>query len=126
VSVRRDCRNKPRRQGSPGPSKVRPARTAVPSKRVVSSSDARALKQARAQADAAIAKSNVADARLRDAIDILPQGVVFLDPEERYILWNKQYAEIYRGSADQFRIGRKLEDTLRVGVARQLPRRDRT
>ena len=118
MSVRRDCRNKPRRQGSPGPSKVRPARSAVPSKRVVSSSDARALKQARAQADAAIAKSNVADARLRDAIDILPQGVVFLDPDERYILWNKQYAEIYKGSADQFRIGRKLEDTLRVGVAR--------
>ncbi len=117
MSVHRDCRNKPRRQGSPGAAKVRPARAAVP-KRAVSSRDARALKQARAQADAAIAKSNAADARLRDAIDILPQGVVFLDPEERYILWNKQYAEIYKGSADQFQVGRKFEDTLRVGVAR--------
>ena len=93
MSVRRDCRNKPRKQGSPGASKVRPARTTMPSKRVAPDSDARALKQARALADAAIAKSNVADARLRDAIDILPQGVVFLDPEERYILLNKQYAE---------------------------------
>ena len=127
MSVRRDCRNKPRRQSPPGASKARPARAAASSKRVASNSDARALKHARAQADAAIAKSNVADARLRDAIDILPQGVVFLDPEGRYILWNRQYAEIYKGSADRFQVGRKLEETLRVGVARrQLPRRDRT
>ena len=105
MSVRRDCRNKPRKQGPPGRRKWRPARTAAPSERVASSSDARALKHARAQADAAIAKSNAAHARLREALEILPQGIVFLDTEGRYILWNQKYADIYKRSADLFKVG---------------------
>ena len=80
--------------------------------------DSRALVDARAEAEAAIAKSHAADTRLRDAIDILPQGVVFLDAEGRYILWNQQYADIYKGSADLFKVGRRLEETLRIGVER--------
>jgi diguanylate cyclase (GGDEF)-like protein/PAS domain S-box-containing protein len=67
------------------------------------------------RAQAAAAK---AEARLRAAIDALPEGVVFLDEEGRYILWNQRYAEIYHESADLFAPGRKLEDTLRIGVAR--------
>ncbi|MGP0088893.1 MAG: EAL domain-containing protein [Xanthobacteraceae bacterium] len=59
-----------------------------------------------------------AHARLRDAIDILPQGIVFLDAEGRYILWNQQYAEIYKRSADLFKPGARLADTLRIGVER--------
>ena len=59
-----------------------------------------------------------AHARLRDAIDILPHGLVFLDPDGRYILWNQQYADIYKRSADLFQSGARLEDTLRIGVAR--------
>jgi signal transduction histidine kinase/ActR/RegA family two-component response regulator len=59
-----------------------------------------------------------AEMRLREAIDVLPEGLVFLDPEGRYVLWNKKYAEIYHRSADLFRQGVKLADTLRVGVAR--------
>jgi signal transduction histidine kinase len=55
---------------------------------------------------------------LLEAIDALPEGIVFLDPEGRYRLWNKSYAEIYHGTADLFRIGARLEDTLRVGVHR--------
>ena len=59
-----------------------------------------------------------AEQRLREAIEALPQGIVFLDAEGRYILWNRQYAEIYRKSADLFRPGDRLADTLREGVAR--------
>ena len=77
-----------------------------------------ALDAARAEADAAIEQARRAHARLRNALDILPEGIVFLDHEGRYILWNKQYAEIYKRSADLFRPGARLEDTLRVGVAR--------
>jgi PAS domain-containing protein len=72
----------------------------------------------RAEADAAIAEARKSHERLREAIDILPQGVVFLDAEGRYILWNKKYAEMYRRSSDLFRPGARLEDTIRVGVAR--------
>jgi CheY-like chemotaxis protein len=68
---------------------------------------------ARAEADAQTAQD-----RLREAIDLLPEGVVFLDAEGRYVLWNKRYAEIYHRSADLFAPGARLADTLRVGVAR--------
>lgn len=67
---------------------------------------------------AAEARAVRADDRLRDALEALPEGVVFLDAEGRYILWNSRYAQIYHGSADLFEPGRKLADTLRIGVYR--------
>ncbi len=72
----------------------------------------------RAEAEAAIADARKSHERLREAIDILPQGIVFLDAEGRYILWNKKYAEIYSGSSDLFKPGARLQDTIRVGVER--------
>jgi signal transduction histidine kinase len=66
----------------------------------------------------ALERAAVAERRLRVAIDALPEGVVFLDPEGRYILWNQRYSEIYHRSADLFAPGRKLSETLAVGVAR--------
>ena len=72
----------------------------------------------RAEVEAAIANARKSHERLREAIDILPQGIVFLDAEGRYILWNKKYAEIYSRSADLFRPGAKLQDTIRIGVER--------
>lgn len=76
------------------------------------------IAKARAEAAEAIAAAKFAHARLRDAFEILPQGIVFLDAEGRYILWNQKYADIYKGSADLFRVGIKLAETLRIGVAR--------
>jgi diguanylate cyclase (GGDEF)-like protein/PAS domain S-box-containing protein len=73
---------------------------------------------ARRRAEAAVAEARKSHERLREALDILPQGIVFLDGEGRYILWNKKYAEIYNRSSDLFRPGARLEDTIRVGVAR--------
>ena len=67
--------------------------------------DKAALGAARAIAATALESARAADARLREAIDILPQGIVFLDAEGRYVLWNKQYAEIYKRSADLFEVG---------------------
>jgi len=67
----------------------------------------------RAQAEAKAARD-----RLRAAIDAFPEGVVFLDREGRYILWNDRYAEIYHRSADLFAPGRALAETLRIGVER--------
>ncbi|HEY0220067.1 MAG TPA: EAL domain-containing protein [Afipia sp.] len=81
-------------------------------------SDISEVVRSRAEADAAIAEAQKAHDRLREAIDILPQGIVFLDPDGRYILWNKKYSEIYNTSADLFQAGARLEDTLRIGVER--------
>ena len=65
-------------------------------------SDAR---RAEAAAEIAILEARKAASRLRDAIDILPEGIVFLDADGRYILWNQQYADIYKRSADLFQPG---------------------
>jgi diguanylate cyclase (GGDEF)-like protein/PAS domain S-box-containing protein len=72
----------------------------------------------RAEAEAAITDARKSHERLREAIDILPQGIVFLDAEGRYILWNRKYAEIYNRSSDLFKPGARLEDTIRIGVER--------
>lgn len=80
--------------------------------------DIREIVRKRAEAEAAIAEARLSHERLREAIDILPQGIVFLDREGRYILWNKKYAEIYSATSDLFKPGVRLEDTLRIGVER--------
>jgi len=67
---------------------------------------------------AAEAAAHRAEQLLRDAIDALPEGIVYLDEEGRYVLWNEKYAEIYAASADLFHEGARLADTLRIGVAR--------
>jgi diguanylate cyclase (GGDEF)-like protein/PAS domain S-box-containing protein len=59
-----------------------------------------------------------AELRLREAIEALPEGIVFLDRDGRYILWNQKYSEIYAKSADLLAPGVRLADTLRIGVAR--------
>jgi diguanylate cyclase (GGDEF)-like protein/PAS domain S-box-containing protein len=76
------------------------------------------LVRKRAEAEAAIAEARKSHERLREAIEHLPQGIVFLDAEGRYILWNRKYAEIYNRSADLFAPGARFADTIRIGVAR--------
>jgi CheY-like chemotaxis protein len=67
---------------------------------------------------AAQAEARLAQDRLTDVIEAIPEGVVFLDAEGRYVLWNRRYAEIYHRSADLFRPGARLIDVLREGVRR--------
>src|ERR1700736_1454525 len=100
-----------------------PGRPAKPSPRLSGGSRRAATEigeivRKRAEAEAAIAEARKSHERLREAIDILPQGIVFLDAEGRYILWNKKYSEIYGASADLFEPGARLQDTIRIGVAR--------
>lgn len=58
------------------------------------------------------------DRRLREVMDALPEGIVYLDNQGRYLLWNQKYAEIYAKSADLFQPGIRLAETLRIGIAR--------
>jgi diguanylate cyclase (GGDEF)-like protein/PAS domain S-box-containing protein len=114
-------KKKPRTAGKPKRATVRfPARPAKPVAKLSARSRHATgeLARKRAEVEAAIAEARKSHERLREAIDILPQGIVFLDAEGRYILWNKKYAEIYNRSSDLFRPGARLEDTIRIGVAR--------
>jgi diguanylate cyclase (GGDEF)-like protein/PAS domain S-box-containing protein len=74
--------------------------------------------QAMQSLEDAMKAAHRAEQRLREAIDLLPQGVAFLDADGRFILWNQQYAEIYALSADVLEPGVRVIDTLRVGIAR--------
>jgi diguanylate cyclase (GGDEF)-like protein/PAS domain S-box-containing protein len=84
----------------------------------VTTSNAETLNVDAAALEQAAKAAQQAEERLRAAIEVLPEGIVFLDPEGRYILWNERYAEIYKMSADLFVVGAKLKDTLRIGVER--------
>ncbi|WP_084384846.1 putative bifunctional diguanylate cyclase/phosphodiesterase [Novosphingobium naphthalenivorans] len=66
----------------------------------------------------ALQAASRAEKRLRESVEALPHGIVFLDEDGRYILWNEQYAEIYSRSADLLQPGAKLADTLRIGIER--------
>jgi PAS domain-containing protein len=100
----------PGRPAKPGPGLVRGSGRAV--------AEIGEIVRKRAEAEAAIVDARKSHERLREAIDILPQGIVFLDAEGRYILWNKKYAEIYNRSSDLFAPGARLADTIRIGVDR--------
>jgi diguanylate cyclase (GGDEF)-like protein/PAS domain S-box-containing protein len=104
---------KPKRSALAGGRQPRKRRFAVPHLPAH-----RDIPRSLAEGEAAITEARKAHERLRQAVDMLPQGIVILDPDGRYVLWNKQYSEIYNKTADLFEEGARLEDTLRVGVAR--------
>ncbi len=58
--------------------------------------------------------------RLKEAIEILPEGIVILDADNRYVAWNKRYAQIYHRAIDTIVVGGSLEEAVRIGLERQM------
>jgi diguanylate cyclase (GGDEF)-like protein/PAS domain S-box-containing protein len=77
----------------------------------------RALTEAKANAERAEEAARAAHATLLDALDVVPEGLVVLDADDRYVLWNRRYAELYTDSLDAFVPGTRFEDILRFGLA---------
>lgn len=59
-----------------------------------------------------------AEQRLVDAVDALPDGLVFYDDEDRLVMSNQRYREIYSESSDLIVPGARFEDIIRGGVER--------
>ncbi|SMO80473.1 PAS domain S-box-containing protein [Thalassovita litoralis] len=55
-------------------------------------------------------------ARLRASIEVLPDGFALYDTEDRLVLCNNRYRQIYAQSAPAIRPGQKFEDLLRFGL----------
>src|SRR5665647_858369 len=55
--------------------------------------------------------------RLVDAFEAIPEGMALFDAEDRYVLWNRRYAEIYATSAVPIAVGTTFEAALRAGLA---------
>ena len=94
------------------------SRGAGPWRRLVNWVVAKLTAEARQALYAAERQAWQAEARLHEAVEAIPEGIVMLDAEGRYILWNQTYADIYHRSADLFEKGARLVDTLRVGIQR--------
>jgi PAS domain S-box-containing protein len=62
--------------------------------------------------------ARAAHERLRDALEVVPEGLALFDADDRYVLWNRRYAEIYAESASEICVGARFEDALRAGLAR--------
>jgi diguanylate cyclase (GGDEF)-like protein/PAS domain S-box-containing protein len=78
----------------------------------------RALTEAKSSAESAELAARSAHARLIDALDVVPEGLAILDSDDRYVLWNRHYAEVYAESQDVLAPGVSFEEVLRVGLAR--------
>ncbi len=68
-----------------------------------------ALEQANLAAEAS-------NKRLIDAIEALPDGFVLYDKDDRLVVSNQKYKQIYAASADHIRPGNTFEDIIRKGA----------
>src|SRR6478609_9558795 len=48
------------------------------------------------------------NARLLDAFTIVPEGLVLLNAEGKYVLYNQRFVELYDPVRDTIRVGRRL------------------
>jgi PAS domain S-box-containing protein len=55
--------------------------------------------------------------RLLDAFEVMPEGLALFDADNRYVLWNRRYAELHAGILD-LTIGKRLEDVVGEAVAK--------
>ena len=75
------------------------------------------VRQRQALADAQ-AHAEQARAALEDAIEALPEGFAMFDADDRLVLCNRRYREIYADSAPAMTPGARFEDIVRHGVER--------
>ena len=57
-------------------------------------------------------------AQLAEAFEMVPEGLVLLDAQGRYIRWNRKFAELYDTFADKIAVGNSFADSVRAGVER--------
>ncbi|MBJ3763326.1 PAS-domain containing protein [Maribius pontilimi] len=55
--------------------------------------------------------------RLASAIEVIPDGFVIFDRDDRLVMCNRKYRELYPGPADKIRPGVVFHDLVREGVA---------
>ena len=65
---------------------------------------------------AAIKQASVAEDRLRTAIEGLTDGFILFDADDRLVMCNERYRELYKESAPALVVGAKHEDILRYGL----------
>ncbi|MBV8701665.1 MAG: PAS-domain containing protein, partial [Bradyrhizobium sp.] len=77
-----------------------------------------ALSAAKADAERAELAARAAHRRLVEALDVVSEGLAIYDKDDRLVLWNRQYADVYPMSQDVMTSGTTFTDILRTGLAR--------
>lgn len=80
--------------------------------------DVTELRAQRALAEDALRAAALSQQGLRDAIEALPDGFALFDADDRLVVCNTRYREMYAASAPAIQIGAYFEDLLRYGLAR--------
>jgi two-component system cell cycle sensor histidine kinase PleC len=75
-------------------------------------------RQAEAELRQAEARAGAAEARLLDAIDNLNEGFVLFDRNDRLVLCNRKFSELYALSAEVLQPGATFEEIIRAGAKR--------
>ncbi len=76
-----------------------------------------AITNARISVDVASIKLGDAQARLRTALDTITEGFACYDRDDRLVVCNERYRQMYDASAEIIRPGVPFEDVIRHGVA---------
>jgi diguanylate cyclase (GGDEF)-like protein/PAS domain S-box-containing protein len=77
-----------------------------------------ALANARTAAERAEKEARSAHARLFNAFDVIPEGLAIFDADDRHVMWNRAYAEIYPECCNILDKGLRFEDALSAGLER--------
>jgi diguanylate cyclase (GGDEF)-like protein/PAS domain S-box-containing protein len=68
------------------------------------------------KAKSALALAQTAQKRLEQVVEMLPQAVCMFDAQDRFVLWNRRYAELYPEIAAHLRVGIPFADILRLSL----------
>ncbi len=74
------------------------------------------LKDAISAAERAEYSARTAHARLREACDVIPEGFVLFDANDRFVMWNRRFAELHEWDGHKITSDMSFEDTLRAGI----------
>ncbi|MBV8835259.1 MAG: EAL domain-containing protein, partial [Alphaproteobacteria bacterium] len=74
-----------------------------------------AVAAARQNAERAEQAARAAHVTLVDALDVIPEGIAIFDAEDRLVLWNRRYTDMYHHVLE---VGMTFEDILKTGLAR--------
>ena len=78
------------------------------------------VEEAKSAAERAAAQAIAAHQQLIDASNVMAEGFVLLDAEDRHVVWNQRYAEMMGDSADALVVGAPFEDVVRIGVEKAI------
>ena len=79
-----------------------------------------ALTEAKANAERAELFARNTHTRLTEALDVVSEGLAVYDKDDRLVLWNRQYADIYALGQDILTAGMSFEEVVRDGLSRGL------